>query len=431
VAHHFNAACGFVVEDLSKIPAESRSDGFAKLTANEVDRLGYLLSVVPNSENPTAFEAARDGCLPDIPVGSAGRRRGGGLSLSRACGFFAENGDRAVAPTAALREWVVARLIGVRARAARSARFDSRDARLASEGKRFRASDDDARVIENVKKGTVVRRPFDFLEEGGDRNASNDVSLRVADCEDAVVYLLAAVDFVSVVGCTDCVVVVGAASRAVRVERCRGVTLIAACRRLRVRNAARCTFHLGVVERPIFIGECRGNKVAPYNSFYESLEAHLEIARLDARRCTAWNAPRRVAAPEDVDAGAGAGASNGFSESETNHSAVSILRPELFAPFIVPFRGPSSVSDAGPTTSGPATQANPFATPAEYVAALDSKVSAVANLRNALREARLDETTKRELQATIQAYFKEWLRTSGSMRQVYELARIERGESSS
>ena len=53
---------------------------------------------------------------------------------------------------------------------------------------------------------------------------------------------------------------------------------------------------------------------------------------------------------------------------------------------------------------------------------------AVASLRAALRDAGLDEASKRELQATIQAYFKEWLLTSGSMRQVYDLARIERGE---
>ena len=41
---------------------------------------------------------------------------------------------------------------------------------------------------------------------------------------------------------------------------------------------------------------------------------------------------------------------------------------------------------------------------------------------------KLNSSGRRELQATIQAFFKEWLMTSGSMRQVYDLARIERGE---
>jgi TBCC domain-containing protein 1 len=119
-------------------------------------------------------------------------------------------------------------------------------------------------------------------------------------------------------------------------------------------------------------------------------------------------------------------------QSERTDRVVERLAPEAFAPFIVPFRGEKEkkknrnkkIDDAEIVT-----QANPFAVPDAYVAALDAKVRAVASLRGALRDARLDEHTKRELQATIQAHFKEWLLASGSMRQVYELARIERGES--
>ena len=106
------------------------------------------------------------------------------------------------------------------------------------------------------------------------------------------------------------------------------------------------------------------------------------------------------------------------------------LPAEKFSPFIVPFRGqtPNASSSAGGQGQRPPTQANPFAVPPEYVRALDAKVKAVASLRSALRDAGLDERSRRELQATIQAFFKEWLMTSGSMRQVYDLARIERGE---
>ena len=110
------------------------------------------------------------------------------------------------------------------------------------------------------------------------------------------------------------------------------------------------------------------------------------------------------------------------------------MSPEAFAPFIVPFRG-DTLNDTmdDDTNAGVSikktTRANPFAVPDAYVAALDAKVRAVAALRGALRDARLGEEKKRDLQATIQAHFKEWLLESGCMRQVYELARIERGES--
>ena len=40
----------------------------------------------------------------------------------------------------------------------------------------------------------------------------------------------------------------------------------------------------------------------------------------------------------------------------------------------------------------------------------------------------LDEGRKKELQSVIQAHFKDWLVSSGNMRQVYDLARMERGD---
>ena len=48
--------------------------------------------------------------------------------------------------------------------------------------------------------------------------------------------------------------------------------------------------------------------------------------------------------------------------------------------------------------------------------------------RRSLQDAGLDNATKRDLQTVIQAHFKEWLVASGNMRQVYDLARMERGE---
>ena len=437
-AHHFNAACGLVVEDPAKIGTGGAGGGLVELTAAEADRLGYLFRVVvpPREEEPPRLsESDGTGTLPDMPRSDFGAEleRSEESSISRRCGLFA-GGDRATVPAAALREWLVSRLAGARhfgkSKSAphRLPGALSSPGRAASPGAAPGSSPASpgtnpgtlssylpcstsraSAVIENVRRGTAVRRRRDFPASA---------SVRVADCEDAVVYLLAPAAYVSVVGCADCVVVVGAASRAVRVERCRRVTVIAAARLLRVRAARECVFHLGVAERPVFLGECRGNVVAPYNTFYETLEADLETAGLRVETSCAWNDPQCVFAHGVSSSEAPACADDG----DSNRASVVVerLSPEAFAPFIVPFRS---------AARGVVTRANPFAVPDAYVAALDAKVRAVASLRGALRDARLDEHTKRELQATIQAHFKEWLLASGSMRQVYELARIERGES--
>jgi TBCC domain-containing protein 1 len=451
-AHHFNAACGLVVEDPAKIGTGGQGGGLTELTAAEADRLGYLFRVVDvgsETEDASAFSSAKDGAVSDVPAGlpdipgapgselDAARRAS---SISHRCGLFA-GGDRATVPAAALREWLVARLAGARF----FGKSKTAPARVspgppaspggtpASPGTSPAplstylpcSTTHASAVIENVRKGTAVRRARDFPA---------DASARVADCEDAIVYLLAPMRYASIVGCTDCVVVVGAVSRAVRVERCRRVTVIAATRRLRVRNARDCVFHLGVAERPVFLGECRGNVVAPYNTFYESLEADLKTAELRVDALTQWSDPQCVFAQrEETETEKDRDEPNERSKSERTDRVVERLAPETFAPFIVPFRGEKEKEKESKQKKADdaeiVTQANPFAVPDAYVAALDAKVRAVASLRGALRDARLDEHTKRELQATIQAHFKEWLLASGSMRQVYELARIERGES--
>ena len=51
-----------------------------------------------------------------------------------------------------------------------------------------------------------------------------------------MIYLLAPVQYASITGCTDCVVVVGAVTRALRVEQCERLTCIAATKRLQVRS---------------------------------------------------------------------------------------------------------------------------------------------------------------------------------------------------
>jgi uncharacterized membrane protein YgcG len=72
--------------------------------------------------------------------------------------------------------------------------------------------------------------------------------------------------------------------------------------------------------------------------------------------------------------------------------------------------------------------ANPdvFALPPAYQSALQSKIQSVSRLRAAVKASFLDSSCKQEVQSVIQAYFKDWLKSSNNIRQVYDLARLER-----
>ncbi len=67
--------------------------------------------------------------------------------------------------------------------------------------------------VQGVSKATVVRSEEDFPS----------ATLRIINCHDTVVYALAPLQYCLVSACSDCVVVVGAVGRVIRIERCERV----------------------------------------------------------------------------------------------------------------------------------------------------------------------------------------------------------------
>ena len=98
----------------------------------------------------------------------------------------------------------------------------------------------------------MVRGESDFLP-----SASPSASLRIMDCHDATIYVLAPLQYVLISGCSDSTIVVGAVGSILRVDRCDKGTIIAAGRRVVASSCHDCTFHLGVTHRPILMGDNR------------------------------------------------------------------------------------------------------------------------------------------------------------------------------
>jgi len=308
-------------------------------------------------------------------------------------------------------------------------------------------------TIENAYKTTIVRRhgsrgthaasthaamcrtsPRDLPTYGAEDYDDDAVPFaRVVDCTDSIVYLLEPYDYVTIAGCTDCVVIVGAVSRSMRVEGCERVKLICAAKRVVVRSCFECTFHLGILNQPMFVGDNRKCVLGPYNTFYEHLDEHLTRAKLKPEACNAWDRPVVLGADLPIQDGS---SSPSTPDVVRISSGVSLMSPDAFTMFIIPFRersdGESPMDQDGgfpstPSASTP-TQANPFETPANYVAALEAKMELICEVRARVRDAPLSETKRSELKAVIQSHFKAWLQSSGMSREIFDLSAVEREE---
>ncbi|KAF8056726.1 tbccd1 [Scenedesmus sp. PABB004] len=326
-------------------------------------------------------------------------------------------------------------------------------------------------LIAGVHRGTVVRGPSDVPP-----GAAGELVIR--DCSEAHIYVLAPLRLARITNCTDCTVCLGAVGALLRLDGCERLQLTAAAGQVLAVSCHSCVLHLGTPRPPALLGDCRFNRLAPFNTRYEALPQHLAAAGI-AHGPSLWDQPLLLSGGGGGGGGGSSGTSGGApggsgggaaaqrqqrpgaaspSSPHTHGSSgagpggerrgwgggakpVSLLPPEEFLPLVVPFRG-----TPGPLAGGAAHSASthwlpgshkaaqgplpalPFPLPEPYDAALAQQSSVVGELRGRIRGSGLDEPRRSALQGVIQAYFREWLHSSGAIRQVYDLSKLEGDE---
>lgn len=68
----------------------------------------------------------------------------------------------------------------------------------------------------------------------------------------------------------------------------------------------------------------------------------------------------------------------------------------------------------------------PFPIPPEFSASLKAQLETVESLRQLVRSDEFDLQTKRTMEMVIQLRFKDWLSSSGNVRQILDLVHLER-----
>ncbi|XP_054808937.1 uncharacterized protein LOC129311020 [Prosopis cineraria] len=239
------------------------------------------------------------------------------------------------------------------------------------------------------------------------KNASDikGSSVKVLNCHESAIYILAPVRYATVYGCSDATVVLGAVGKAVRVEHCERVHVIVAAKRICIANCRECVFFLGVNQQPLIVGDNHKLQVAPYNTFYSQLEEHMAEAGI-LPTVNRWDEPVALGAVDLHDSlSHPAGVSDVQAESATR------VDPDQFTDFVIP-------SWLGGELTG-STKHNPFTLPDAYMASQLRNQKNLAGIRQLLREAPLEENRKRELSSALHVCFKDWLYASGNIRQLY------------
>ncbi|CAF2172463.1 unnamed protein product [Brassica napus] len=250
-------------------------------------------------------------------------------------------------------------------------------------------------LIEGVSKTSLVKQASDLRGR----------SVKVVNCHDSVIYLLAPLRYATVHGCSDTTIVLGAVGKALRVEHCERVHVIAASKRVCIANCRECVFFLGVNQRPLIVGDNHKLQVAPYNTYYSHLEEHMSEVGVEPT-INKWDKPLALGAVDPHDS-----LSHPAGVADAQAESAACVDPDQFINFLIPnwFSGEEIGS----------TKDNPFPLPDAYMAAQQRNLKNLEETRQSLRETPLEENRKKELSSALHVYFKDWLYASGNIRQLY------------
>ncbi|XP_061346394.1 uncharacterized protein LOC133292037 [Gastrolobium bilobum] len=363
-------------------PVEGEGEESLVLTMDRLEHLGFL-----------------------IQFGDKGSE---GNSLSQSSPFFANSDPDMPAvpvPAAQVHDWLLQNIA--------SALEHISERTSSKENGPANASDQDVAMTDatvSVKLSTSTRGAIfiegisksSYMKHASDIKGS---SVKVLNCHESALYILAPLRYATVYGCSDATIVLGAVGKAVRVEHCERVHVIVAAKRICIANCRECVFFLGVNQQPLILGDNHKLQVAPYNTFYSHLEEHMNEVEI-LPTVNRWDEPLALGMIDHHDSlSHAAGVSDVQAESATR------VDPDQFTNFVIP-------SWLGEESAG-STKDNPFTLPDAYMASQHRNQKNLGEIRQLLREAPLEESRKRELSSALHVYFKDWLYASGNIRQLY------------
>uniref|UniRef100_A0A1J3GKW1 TBCC domain-containing protein 1 n=1 Tax=Noccaea caerulescens TaxID=107243 RepID=A0A1J3GKW1_NOCCA len=364
-------------------PVEGEGDESSVLSMESFEHIGFLLHFgdkgtdVPSLSQATPFFANSDPDMPAVPV-----------PASQVHDWLLKN-------IASALENISDRISGKENGPSDASDQDAAMTDASAALKKVSSNDRGPCIIEGVSKTSLFKQASDLKGR----------SVKVANCHDSVIYLLAPLRYATVYGCSDSTIVLGAAGKAVRVEHCERVHVIAATKRICIANCRECVFFLGVNQRPLIVGDNNKLQVAPYNTFYSHLEEHMSEVGI-VPTINKWNESLALGAVDPHDS-----LSHPTGASDKQSESASCVDPDLFANFLIPNWFASETPGS--------TKDNPFPLPDPYMAVQQTNLKKLEETRKSLRETPLEENRKRELTTAFHIHFKDWLYASGNIRQLY------------
>lgn len=211
--------------------------------------------------------------------------------------------------------------------------------------------------------------------------------VKIHRCHYSYIYILCPLRAVTVENCHNSTIVLGVTKTAVNVIGCDSCSFFAVCDRVSISGCSNCSFHLCTPTRPVILPGNEKLVLAPYYTYYPTLEEHLKGPWGVPTDPNLWNDPLVLV-------------------SEETSTVYRELSPQDFFTFTIPFSMKGS-------TDGP-----PIPLPKKYEKALKERERAINNWYQLVKTSSLSKEQRRQLQKDVQERFQVWLAESGHATQL-------------
>ncbi|CAG2247058.1 TBCCD1 [Mytilus edulis] len=236
-------------------------------------------------------------------------------------------------------------------------------------------------IMSQVSKQTI----------GRSSNTLENSSVKIHRCHYSYLYLLSPLRSVTIEKCRSTTIVLGPVETTIYLSHCEKVTLIAPCRNIMISGSTLCNLYTLTPNRPVILGGNDTLLLAPYHTFYPSIEDHMNKVGIGNSK-NLWDQPLCVG-PDHKDEG----------------PVWELLPVSEFFTFNIPFEV------EGTTTSIPGGLPN------KYQKAVTQRQKQIDSWQKTVKDAGLNKQQRKEFQELVESRFHVWLAETNYKRELDSL----------
>jgi TBCC domain-containing protein 1 len=223
-----------------------------------------------------------------------------------------------------------------------------------------------------------------------DKSVTNK-HIKIINCEDSYIYINSNVQTFRMQNCINCIVFVAAVGKISSIDKCENCQISVATNFLRVSNSIDTTIYSYVTQEPILFGDNRGLILAPHNVGYNDFMQFLKFAKihLSSVYINNWGKPIIM--------------------NKEEKEMFEIMLPKDYMRMVVPFNS----DNCGLNLS-----------PKEYYDVIKEREETMNSIKAMIKDAKLLEEQEKALHVAIQGYFRDWLVSSGNIKNISELVKM-------